>query len=82
MKVPKLIDILADTNASVQRITGVKSPARDRYGSAVFVEALRANVMLTMLAWAADEPTLQADGDIKGLIEVMERLITATYRSQ
>tara|TARA_R110002153_G_scaffold66396_6_gene177511 strand:- start:3220 stop:3462 length:243 start_codon:yes stop_codon:yes gene_type:complete len=76
---PTIRDILLETERAFRGQFRNAAPWKDRYGHATFNEAMRINTMLSLLRWV--EKT-QPDADKTKLIEVMERLITAVYRSQ
>tara|TARA_R110002153_G_scaffold132597_2_gene281636 strand:- start:10424 stop:10666 length:243 start_codon:yes stop_codon:yes gene_type:complete len=76
---PNIRDILAETEKAFNGQFRNAAPWKDRYGHVTFNEAMRITTVISLIRWA--EKT-QPDTDKTKLIEVMERLITAVYRSQ
>ena len=75
---PTIRDILLETEKAFSGQFRNAAPWKDRYGHVTFNEAMRINTVIRLISWA--EKT-QPDSDQTKLIEVMERLITAVYRS-
>ena len=77
-ELPTIRDILLETEKAFSGQFRNAAPWRDRYGHVTFNEAMRINTVIALIRWA--EKTKPDAGKDK-LIEVMERLITAVYRS-